>query len=98
VTYLLLSQARLNELDQAIRQSRVRINFETTEPLLINLKADNDKISVKLNSTLQVRNRIHSVLAPSGDTVSVRTGSDWPWIFVTGIHLDLESFDSFCNF
>jgi hypothetical protein len=36
------------------------ISFETSEPLLLNLKAENDKISVKLNSSVQV------ILLPTG--------------------------------
>lgn len=46
-------KARLNDLDKAIRQSRVKILFETSEPLLLKLKAENDRLSVKLNSSLQ---------------------------------------------
>lgn len=50
-----LNSARTQELEQSIRNSTVRINFEKskTDELLTNLRAENDTIFIKMASSLE---------------------------------------------
>jgi len=48
-----LEKKQKTDLEKAVRQSTVKINFENTDLLLSNLKADNDTIFMKLGSTLE---------------------------------------------
>jgi len=47
-----LEKVHKTELERAIRQSTVKINFNDTDHLLNSLKADNDTIFIKLSSVL----------------------------------------------
>ena len=54
-------QARTQELEQSIRNSTVRINFEKskTDEFLTSLRAENDTIFIKMASNLEVTQPSH---------------------------------------
>ena len=52
--FFFMFQARHHDLEQSIRHSTVKINFEKSDELLSSLKADNDTIFMKLASSLDV--------------------------------------------
>ena len=54
-------QARTQELEQSIRNSTVRINFEKskTDEFLTSLRAENDTIFIKMASNLEVTQHSH---------------------------------------